>query len=58
MADLSVPQGCEQCGEPCADGVKPCPWSGLLLCAECKYDEGIQAEERHLANVDGEDSDG
>lgn len=39
---------CEQCGEPCADNAKACPWSGLMLCGECAYDEGIQAEERFL----------
>ena len=49
---------CENCGELCADGVKACPWSGLKLCAECAYDEGIQAEERHYRQIDGDDTNG
>lgn len=42
------PVECEECGELCADGAKPCPFSGMMLCAECAYDEGIRAEDRHL----------
>ena len=48
---------CEECGELCADGVKACPWSGLTLCAECAYDEGIQAEDRYLDALEKESTE-
>jgi hypothetical protein len=49
---------CEQCAEPCAEDAKQCQWSGLFLCGECAYDEGIQAEDRYLELLElpGEES--
>lgn len=38
------------------DGIKPCPWSGLYLCAECAYDEGIRAEDRYYEKLEEEDA--
>lgn len=49
---------CEQCSEPCAEDVKACPWSGLFLCSECAYDEGIQAEDRYLDGLENESEEG
>jgi len=51
----SPPVECENCGELCADGAKPDPWAGMMLCAECAYDEGIAAEDRWLERHDEAD---
>lgn len=45
---------CEECGESVGDNTKRCFWSGLLLCGDCAYDEGIQAEDRHYGELDGD----
>lgn len=48
---------CEDCGDLCGEPPKVSPFSGAKLCAECHYDEGIQAEDRFLEELDDEERD-
>lgn len=52
----NVFEECEECGEPCAEGAKRCPWSGMFLCGDCAYDEGVAAEDRYLDERYDEDT--